>query len=115
MQSAANELNSTTIRRPKYSLMRSVITKTTGHNKTPAVKFISPTIPSFFQPNKSLSEKILTPINSANKAWVKKTNPKTKNKMILGRGQDRSEGVVISKKTKKLQPIRSWFLVLCAK
>ena len=53
-------------------------------------------------------------MNSANKAWVKKTNPKTKNKIILGRGQDRTEGFVILKKREHLHPIRSRLRVLCA-
>ncbi len=68
-----------TPRTPKYSLMTSVITKTTGQISTPAVKLSDPLCPKRFQLKGaarawSSSAKILTPTNSAISALARK-NP----------------------------------------
>ena len=59
-----------TPRRPKYSLMTSVMMKTTGHQSTPAVNESEPAWPNRLQPkgdrpSVASSAKILTPTNSA--------------------------------------------------
>jgi hypothetical protein len=68
--------------RPKYSLIISVIIKTTGHSNTPAVKLnerlVSPKNERFKggMPINFSREKILTPMNSARSALATKKDPR---------------------------------------
>jgi hypothetical protein len=71
-----------TPRLPKYSLIISVIIKTTGHSNTPAVRlndrFDSPKKERLTgeKPSHFSSENILTPINSARSALAIKKEPR---------------------------------------
>ena len=76
-----------TPRRPKYSLMTSVITNTIGHSSTPAVKLSEPDWPNRFQPNGGSpsvgsSAKIFTPTNSAMMALAAKNAASTMNSRV---------------------------------
>jgi hypothetical protein len=68
--------------------MISVRIKTKGHRITPAVMSKLNLPPNMFNPNGSIpkdfsKEKIFAPINSATMALVKKTIPKTRNRLFF--------------------------------
>ena len=81
-----------TPRRPKYSLMTSVMMNTIGQSSTPAVKDSEPVWPNRVQPKGSRpsvvsSAKILTPTNSAMIAFAtKKPASTTKSREARGPG-----------------------------
>ncbi len=97
MPAAANEMNRTP-RRPKYSLMTSVMMNTIGQTRTPAVKLSDPCCPNRFQPNGGRpsvdsSAKIFTPTNSATIALpTKKAVNATKSRV----GRESNEALTIS-------------------
>ena len=83
---AKNDRNRTPLI-PKYSLMMSVMIKTTGHITTPAVRLKLINSPNTVYENESnpkvfSNEKIFTPINSAIIAFETKKPPKIRNNMF---------------------------------
>src|SRR5690606_33450711 len=87
MKATASHETRRTPRRPKYSLMRSVRTNTTGQKTTPAVKVSVPEVPNRLHctgsaPSVCSSEKIFTPRNSASSASVTRNPASAKSKRV---------------------------------
>ena len=87
MSPAVNMDNFLTPCLPKYSLIISVIRKTTGQSNTPAENCSAPSCPNRLMlnlgiPKVSSKANIFTPINSATSALAIKNPPRIKNKVV---------------------------------
>ncbi|MBB6064776.1 hypothetical protein HNR76_001312 [Pseudoxanthomonas broegbernensis] len=95
---ASQEMNFTP-RRPKNSLMVSVMMNTTGHSRVPAVKLSEPVWPNRFHssgrsPRVSSRAKILTPMNSASAALTQKNAASAMNSRTARSSSVRAAGAV---------------------